>query len=129
MAKANRRKFKFQEPTMTIETFLNKLRSNSAELMFEDAMACIEANYDFSETAFQNGNTKNEAGQNNGSCKVFAFGKLNDLNPSETLSCFGQYYRIDVLENPDGEDHQNIRNFMEHGWDGIHFEGEALQTK
>ncbi|WP_228411668.1 HopJ type III effector protein [Chryseobacterium sp.] len=26
-------------------------------------------------------------------------------------------------------DHQNIRNFMEFGWDGISFEGEALKAE
>lgn len=32
-----------------------------------------------------------------------------------------------VLKNPDGEDHQNIRNFMKLGWDGIVFSGEAMK--
>jgi hypothetical protein len=29
-----------------------------------------------------------------------------------TLSCFGAYYQEDVLGDPDGTSHQNIRNFM-----------------
>jgi hypothetical protein len=45
------------------------------------------------------------------------------------LACFGSYYRKDVLENPNGTDHQNIRNFMNRGWEGISFEKEALGIK
>ncbi|WP_188863865.1 HopJ type III effector protein, partial [Aliivibrio fischeri] len=46
-----------------------------------------------------------------------------------TLACFGQYYRHDVLENPQGDDHQNIRNFMVTGWAGVQFKTQALQAK
>jgi hypothetical protein len=45
------------------------------------------------------------------------------------LSCFGAYYQEDVLGDPDGTNHQNIRNFMKTGWDGIAFYGEALALK
>jgi hypothetical protein len=57
----------------------------------------------------------------------FSFAKLNGLSKEETLACFGAFYRNDVLQNPEGTDHQNIRNFIEFGWDGIEFEGQALQ--
>jgi hypothetical protein len=33
------------------------------------------------------------------------------------------------LGDPSGTNHQNIRNFMKTGWNGIQFEGEALQLK
>ena len=88
----------------------------------------IDASYQFQPTKFRNGNTVNEAGQNSGSCKVFSFAKLNGLSKEETLACFGAFYRNDVLQNPEGTDHQNIRNFIEFGWDGIEFEGQALQS-
>jgi len=48
------------------------------------------------------------------------------LDAQQTLACFGDYYRVDVLQNPEGVDHQNIRNFMTYGWDGVAFKGEAL---
>lgn len=43
---------------------------------------------------------------------------------------WGQYYR-DVLATPDKDDHQNIRNFMKYGWDGVDFSqnGIALTKK
>ena len=96
---------------------------------FENTMDIIEKHYDFKETAFLNGEMQNKAGQNNGSCKIFAFGQHNNLTENQTLHCFGNYYREDVLENPRGNDHQNIRNFMEKGWQGINFDGEALIIK
>ncbi len=99
------------------------------EIQFKDVIAFIDAHYDFTPTRFTNGNTVNEADQNNGSCKVFSFAKLNALSKDETLALFGDFYRTDVLQNPDGEDHQNIRNFIEFGWDGISFEGEALKRR
>ncbi len=46
------------------------------------------------------------AGQNNGSCKIFAFGLAQDLSPEQTLACFGQFYRNDVLGFPENTDHQ-----------------------
>lgn len=105
---------------------LEKIKAN--EVSFQEVIAYIEANFDFTPTAFKNGDTYNEAGQNSGSCKVFSFAKLSGLSAQETLYCFGDFYRKDVLSNPEGTDHQNIRNFIKYGWDGIQFEGDALKA-
>jgi len=114
---------------MQLNIFLDKLNSNADAISFADTMAAIEANYEFTPAAFKNGDTENAADTNNGSCKIFAFGLLNKLSESQTLACFGDYYRKDVLENPTGDDHQNIRNFMKSGWAGIQFSSEALSPK
>lgn len=106
-----------------------QLEKSAEEIQFNDVIAFIDAHYDFTPTKFTNGNTVNEAGQNNGSCKVFSFAKLNDLPKEDTLALFGAFYREDVLKNPEGMDHQNIRNFIEYGWDGVSFEGNALRRK
>lgn len=106
-----------------------KLEKSPEEIHFKDVIAFIDEHYYFTPTKFTNGNTVNEADQNNGSCKVFSFAKLNDLSKQETLYLFGEFYREDVLKNPEGTDHQNIRNFMEFGWDGVSFEGNALARK
>lgn len=106
-----------------------QLEKSANEIQFKDVIAFIDEHYDFKPTKFTNGNTVNEADQNNGSCKVFSFAKLNALSKEETLALFGDFYRTDVLQNPEGDDHQNIRNFMTFGWDGISFEGEALKRK
>ncbi|MCL1666816.1 HopJ type III effector protein [Elizabethkingia ursingii] len=108
---------------------LEQLEQSPEAIEFNDVIAYIDNNYDFTPTEFRNGNTVNEAGQNNGSCKVFSFAKVNNLSKENTLNLFGAFYREDVLKNPEGTDHQNIRNFIEFGWDGIAFEGEALKKK
>lgn len=96
---------------------------------FTAVIEYIDEHYDFIPTQFKNGETINEPNKNNGSCKVFSFAKLNDLSKEETLALFGKYYRDDVLKNPEGTDHQNIRNFMKFGWEGISIDGDALKRK
>ncbi|MGU3373807.1 HopJ type III effector protein [Chryseobacterium sp. M5A1_1a] len=108
---------------------LEQLQHFPETIQFSEVIAYIDQHYDFTPTAFKNGSTANEAGQNNGSCKVFSFAKLQELNKQQTLFLFGEFYREDVLKNPEGNDHQNIRNFINFGWDGISFEGDALKEK
>ncbi len=114
---------------MTINNFLQKLTDTPESIEFTDTMAVIEANYAFTETAFDNGELHNDAGENSGSCKLFAFALLQNLSEQQTLACFGGYYRDDVLQHPEGSDHQNIRNFIQHGWSGIAFSSTALKEK
>lgn len=105
---------------------LSQLQSQPEAVTFQQVIDTIAENYQYTATTFTNGDVTNEAGTNEGSCKIFAFAKLNNLSPEQTLHCFGDYYRKDVLENPEGTDHGNIRNFMKTGWEGVRFEGEAL---
>ena len=95
---------------------------------FADVIAFIEAHYNHTPTAFKNGQQNNAATENQGSAKIFSFAKLNGLNQAQTLSLFAEHY-ASVLATPEGIDHQNIRQFMQHGWDGIKFEGQALSAK
>jgi len=111
---------------MSLSTFLSKVKTNPEALEFSELMDLIAAEYKFTPTEFKNGDAVNAADQNQGSCKLFAFAKLHGLDAQQTLACFGDYYRVDVLQNPEGVDHQNIRNFMTYGWDGVAFKGEAL---
>jgi len=116
---------------MTIHDFIERVKNGEA-VSFQDTQEVIALHYDYQPTAFSNGLAQpvlNEAGRNEGSCKIFAFAKLHALSEAQTLALFGDYYRKDVLENPEGDDHQNIRTFMRDGWAGIAFEGEALQAK
>lgn len=106
-----------------------QLEVSPEKIEFNSVIAFIDRHYEFTPTRFTNGRTVNEAAENNGSCKIFSFAKLNALSKNETLSLFGDFYREDVLKNPEGSDHQNIRNFMESGWEGIVFDGEALRRK
>ena len=114
---------------MTHAGFLPPLRPTPAATRFDDTIELIDVLYDFTPTAFRNGEQHNAAGENNGSCKILAFGLLNGLSEAETLACFGHYYREDVLGDPGGHDHANIRNFMHDGWTGVHFEGTPLKPR
>lgn len=108
---------------------LEQLKKSPETIQFKEVIAYIDEKYDFTPTQFKNGNTINEMGQNNGSCKVFSFARLNHLSKDEALQLFGEFYREDVVKHPEGTDHQNIRNFIQFGWDGIAFEGVALKKK
>jgi hypothetical protein len=107
-------------------TLIKKLKDNS--LSFKEVIEFIETYYQHQPTAFKNGEATNEATQNQGSAKVFAFAQINELSEEDTLLLFAEHYRS-VLNTPDGTDHQNIRQFMKHGWSGITFEGQPLTEK
>jgi hypothetical protein len=109
-----------------LTTLLDNLKANS--ITFKDVIEFIETYYTHQPTAFKNGDAYNEATQNQGSAKVFAFAQINNLSKEKTLCLFAEHYQA-VLNAPDGTDHQNIRQFMAHGWPGIVFEGRALTAK
>ncbi|MDY6449351.1 HopJ type III effector protein [Acinetobacter faecalis] len=101
---------------------------NAGTAKFSDVIAFIEARYTHTPTAFKNGTQANAATENQGSAKVFSFAQINSLNQEQTLSLFAEHY-ASVLATPETTDHQNIRQFMIHGWDGISFDGTALIAK
>ena len=109
---------------------LSTLRSSlaSGEHMFADTIAFIAAHYDYRPQAFRNGVLENAAGQNEGSCKILGFAKLEGLSDQQALLAFGEHYRH-VLATPDGTDHANIRNLMAHGLAGVTFAEEPLTRK
>ena len=113
---------------MTLDEFIAAVEQ--APVAFTETMAVIASNYEYSTAGFHNGLEErrffNAAGTNEGSCKLFAFAKINGLGEQATLNCFGDYYTVDVLQNPEGQDHQNIRTFIDCGWKGIAFDSEPL---
>lgn len=133
-AKANDEQMKLFNQQQALQadmsTFREKLAANSVD--FAETMALVEKWYDVHGSAFTNGldeqKAENAKGQNEGSLKVFALGRLNGFTPELTLACFGEHYR-DVLATPEGSDHQNIRQFMRHGWAGIRFESVPMTLK
>ena len=114
---------------MTLNDFKNKLQNTPETIDFSETIATIEATYNFTPSAFTNGSLKNEESQNQGSCKVFSFAVKENLSKEETLACFGQYYFKEVLEDPNGTGHQNIRNFMNTSFEGLSFDKETLTDK
>jgi len=118
---------------MAVESLIELIKLHPEEIQFEQVMDIISTHYQYTPTQFTNGLNNdqiiNKAGENEGSCKIFSFAKINELSELETLACFGKYYRQDVLEHKDASDHANIRTFMKHGWSGIVIEDSALTPK
>lgn len=109
-----------------IQALLNKIDSKA--ISFVDVIAFIDTNYDYSPSAFSNGKQLNAVNENQGSAKIFSFAQLNNLSKEVTLKLFVEHYQS-VLETPTETNHQNIRQFMIHGWDGLKFEKQVLITK
>lgn len=115
---------------MSIEQFITQVRQQPDTVTFKQTIEAITEHFNYTPTRFENGpEISNEAGSNEGSCKIFAFAQLNQLNQSEALACFGEIYRDEVLALPDADNHGNIRAFIVTGWDGIKFEAPALSPK
>jgi len=114
---------------MEYDQLLGLLRDSPDDVEFDDVIKLIDDTYEFTPVKFTNGDLVSEAGQNTDSCKIFAFARRARLNEQQTLYCFGSFYRDDVLKHPENMDHPNIRNFMQTGWQGVSFEGEALKIR
>lgn len=118
---------------LSVNELIAQVRTQPQALEFQTAIDTINAHFDYTPARFTNGRGDdkviNEAGKNEGSCRLFAFALLQGLSAEETLALFGAFYRNDVLGQPDGTDHANIRTFMRHGWAGIHFDKAALHLK
>ena len=98
------------------------------DLMFEEFIAHCDEQYEDGLIEVKNGNVINKPNENHGSAKVLSYAALANFDKETTLKLWGQYYR-DVKANPNGDDHQNIRNFMKFGWDGVDFYNGIALTK
>lgn len=111
---------------MTLAELLKHLSKPKPELKFAEVIACLKAHYQYNPTAFSNGPLYNPAGENEGSCIIFAFAKRHRLSDEQALLCFGEHYQ-GVLQDPTGTRHGNIRQLMRSGLNAVEFEGEALR--
>ena len=112
---------------MTQEAYLEELRSG-AIMDFDDLMALIDDNFNYTPASFTNGDLQNASDENQGSAKLFCFGAVHQLTQLEVLHCFGQHYQT-VLNNPEDDSHANIRNFISYGWEGLKFDSPVLVKK
>lgn len=113
-----------------LNRFLEKVKSQPSSISFEESMQVVNDCYSFTPTAFRIGNDeaeaqRNEQGQNEGSCKLVGFAQLHDLTDEQALHLFGDYYR-EVLEDPNGSAHGNIRALMRFGVKGAQFDTSPL---
>jgi len=114
---------------VNLEHFLHKLHATPADIQFSAVMSLIEQHFNYQPSGFNNAGLRSEAGQNEGSCKIFALAQLLNLSDQACLACFGDYYRIDVLQNPSASDHGNIRQLLKTGLAQISFDRLPLQPK
>jgi len=110
------------------EVFNANVEMDADNLTFEEVMEMIDENYESQILEFTNGDLLNKPGENDGSAKLLSYAALSDFDKETTLKLWGQYYR-EVLADPDGTSHQNIRNFMKTGWEGVPFENGIALTK
>ena len=117
---------------MTPAELIERLRAAPETLAFAEVLAVIDAHYHFTPSAFTNGLGEgcvhNPAGVNAGSCRVLAFARRHGLDEAETLALFAEHHR-NVLADPTGDSHANIRAFRRHGWAGVRFEADPLAPK
>ena len=110
------------------EVFNANVEMDADNLKFEEVMEVIDNHYESGLIEFKNGDIVNKPGENEGSAKLLSYAALSGFDKDTTLKLWGQYYR-EVVADPDGDSHQNIRNFMKTGWDGVPFENGIALTK
>ena len=114
---------------MDVDQLLKLINIDPESIEFGEVVLTIDDNYNYEPTRFDNGAVINEAGENDDTCKIFAFAKMHDLDREQTLACFGEFYRDEVREHVHDAGHANIRTFMVCGWRGVEFHGDALSLK
>lgn len=112
--------------TDPLDTFRQRLRE--PQHRFADSLAFIEQHYAYQPQPFKNGQLSNQAGENQGSCKILGFALLEQLSTEEALLAFGEHYQH-VLSTPSGQDHQNIRQLVLHGLSAVRFDTLPLSKK
>lgn len=117
---------------MQVKEFIAQVKKGT-RVSFKETMAVVDENFSYTPVRFLNGlgddPVVNQAGKNEGSCKIFALGKRFGLSKQVTISLFGDLYWKDVLDNPNGTDHANIRTFLRDGWEGIRFDADPLKPR
>ncbi|GMI13886.1 hypothetical protein TrVE_jg13406 [Triparma verrucosa] len=110
------------------ELFLQNYEMDPKGFKFEEFIEMINGCYETGLIEWKNGSITNAEGENEGSAHVLSFAALAGLDKEKTLGLWAQYYQ-DVLDTPGGDDHGNIRNFMENGWEGVDFYNGISLTK
>jgi hypothetical protein len=113
---------------MTLQELMAALYQHPETLIFAEVIETIDSEFDFTPSAFVNGELQNSETQNQGSCKVLCFAHKSGLAEGITLKLFAEHYRA-VLADPEGDAHQNIRQFMSHGWKKVSFHKPPLKKK
>lgn len=109
-----------------LSALLHAISINQAQ--FADVLAWIDEHFLTQNVAFSNGDIRNDMHENQGSAKVFALAQRLHLNRLDTLSLFCEHYQA-VLDNPHGNNHANIRAFMQYDFAGLSSLDGVLQPR
>jgi len=98
---------------------LDALLSEEVDTMpFSDIMKTLDLHFTFRPTAFSVGDTKSTENQNQKSLRVLSFAQLLKLSKEQTLKLWGEHYK-QVLQEPEGSSHGNIRAFLKGGFECV----------
>lgn len=108
-------------------------RADGKSILFQDVIATIKRHYECTPCPFRTGSgttreTVNPAGTNSASCLLLAFASRLGLDQRTTLELYGEHYH-NVLADPGGTAHGNIRAFMANGWAGVIIDGAPLRLR
>lgn len=109
-----------------VSALLNGLAKQT--IGFNEVISFIDEFYRYTPRPFVNGLIHNDAGENEGSAKIFGFAKHHGLTQLDTLKLFAEHY-LQVQATPNGTDHANIRNFLHWGWQGFLMQKNPLTMR
>jgi hypothetical protein len=104
-----------------------KSAANNA-IDFKEFLVMFDRFFTIIPTSFSNNGLVNKIAENEGSLKVFASAKYCNATDEEALSWFKEHYQS-VLDDPDGDSHQNIRHFQKGGLENISFDINIIPIK
>lgn len=102
-------------------------------VIFQNVISVIRTHYECTPVAFSTGygtalQTHNAAGTNAASSQLLAYARRLGLDAPTTLALYGEHHR-DVLADPTGQSHANIRAFMANGWAGVVMAEDPLRLR
>ena len=91
-------------------------------------LAVIRMFYLIEPQEFEVGSYHNALGDNLDTLAIIGYAEVHHLTDSETLAMFCEAY-TEVLNSPDGDNHPNIRAFMDVGHKGFRLKFFPLQLR
>lgn len=111
---------------MTLTDFRARLRSEHH--LFTDTLAFIAEHYSYTPSAFDNGSVSNGRSRTKVPARPWASPSSRASASRKPCWPSAKHYRA-VRDNPEGDDHANIRALQQTGLAGVHFERQPLSRR
>lgn len=92
----------------------------NSDVQMDDVIAVCDREFEYTDSSFSVGAVENKVGTNVKSSKILSFAYLTKMDTETALKCYGEVYR-EVLVDPDGDSHGNIRALMKGGTECVKF--------